>query len=68
MASNTAQLIAEVDALNEQDKFDEVYNKLKRSDGDYSSMDLDLMWRLARTIRFLGNKWSTFLIILFSFD
>uniref|UniRef100_A0A915EVK9 Regulator of microtubule dynamics protein 1 n=1 Tax=Echinococcus canadensis TaxID=519352 RepID=A0A915EVK9_9CEST len=49
----SAQLIAEIDALNEQDKFQEVYDKLKKPDGNYNDMDLELMWRLARACRFL---------------
>ncbi|EUB64492.1 Regulator of microtubule dynamics protein [Echinococcus granulosus] len=49
----SAQLIAEIDALNEQDKFREVYDKLKKPDGNYNDMDLELMWRLARACRFL---------------
>ncbi|VDM32970.1 unnamed protein product [Hydatigera taeniaeformis] len=44
----TAQLIAEIDTLNDQDKFQEVYDKLRKPDGNYSDMSLDLMWRLAR--------------------
>lgn len=53
MASTNAKLIEELDALDRQDKFAEVYEKLYRSDGNYKGMDLELMWRLARTIRFL---------------
>ncbi|MDG6100374.1 hypothetical protein EXU34_23325, partial [Alteromonas sp. ZYF713] len=54
-----AQLAAEIDTLNDQDKFQEVYDKLKKPDGNYSDMDLELMWRLARTCRFLVlNKGS----------
>ncbi|MTV28200.1 tetratricopeptide repeat protein [Nitriliruptoraceae bacterium ZYF776] len=36
-----------------------MYDKLKKPDGNYSDMDLELMWRLARTCRFLVlNKGS----------
>ncbi|VDK31640.1 unnamed protein product [Taenia asiatica] len=55
----SAQLIAEIDALNDKDEFQEVYDKLKRPDGNYNDMDLELMWRLARACRFLVlNKGS----------
>lgn len=52
----SAQLVTEIDALNDQDKFQEVYDKLKRPDGNYNDMDLELMWRLARACRFLGEN------------
>ncbi len=52
-----AQLIEEIDALHFADKHDEVLQKLRRTDGDYNNMELELIWRLARGLRFS----STFL-------
>ncbi|KAM7540073.1 hypothetical protein Aperf_G00000041466 [Anoplocephala perfoliata] len=53
MADANAKLIAELDALDREDKFEEIYEKLVRPDGNYKGMDLELMWRLAKAIRFL---------------
>ncbi|KAM7539999.1 hypothetical protein Aperf_G00000041487 [Anoplocephala perfoliata] len=53
MAGDNARLIAEIDALFEQNKYEEIYDKLVRPDGNYNNMDLALMWRLARAVRFL---------------
>ncbi|KAM7540920.1 hypothetical protein Aperf_G00000041510 [Anoplocephala perfoliata] len=49
MADN-AKLAAECDNLLNEDKFREVYDKLK----DRKDMDLELMWRFARAARFLA--------------
>ncbi|KAM7541048.1 hypothetical protein Aperf_G00000041498 [Anoplocephala perfoliata] len=53
MAGDNAQLITELDALFVKGDFQEAYDKLVRSDGNYNNMDLALMWRLAQAARFL---------------
>lgn len=61
----TPQYLAELGAMIDQDRFEEVYDKLKRPDGDYSNMDLELMWRLARACRFLGTGLRNFANMFF---
>lgn len=51
MADNS-KLAAECDTLLNEDKFQEVYDKLEAK----KDMDLELMWRFARAVRFLGRK------------
>uniref|UniRef100_A0A5K3EPY2 Regulator of microtubule dynamics protein 1 n=1 Tax=Mesocestoides corti TaxID=53468 RepID=A0A5K3EPY2_MESCO len=53
MASLSPEQLAELDKLNDEEKYDEIYNKLKRSDGNYKDMGYEELWRLGRVLRFL---------------
>ncbi|VUZ47733.1 unnamed protein product [Hymenolepis diminuta] len=53
MSSSESELVEEIDKLDDEEKFEEIYDKLVRYDGDFKGMSLELMWRLARTCRYL---------------
>lgn len=55
MSSAESELVEEIDKLDDEGKFEEVYDKLMRYDGGFKGMSLELMWRLARTCRYLGK-------------
>ncbi|VDD80344.1 unnamed protein product [Mesocestoides corti] len=52
MASLSPEQLAELDKLNDEEKYDEIYNKLKRSDGNYKDMGYEELWRLGRVTCF----------------
>lgn len=48
-----SDLIEEIDKLDEEEKFQEIYDKLALSNDNFEGLSLELMWRLARACRYL---------------
>nr|CUU00454.1 hypothetical transcript [Hymenolepis microstoma] len=53
MSSAESDLIKEIDKLDDEEKFQEVYDKLAPSIDNSEGLSLELMWRLARACRYL---------------
>ncbi|VDN98832.1 unnamed protein product [Rodentolepis nana] len=45
--------LKKLDELYQLDKHQEIYDQLRKEDGDYSSLPPELIWRLGRAIRYL---------------
>lgn len=51
--------LRQIDELYDADRHQEVYDRLRRPDGNYSLVPPEILWRFARAIRYLGVfvKW-----------
>lgn len=56
MSMISSTYLKQIDDLYDAGRHQEIYDKLRRPDGNYSAVPAEILWRFARAIRYLSKN------------